>query len=129
MKYLYLILLVFGIATLSNCKKLAGEGGLATIKGKVYVKDYDINGFLIGEGYGADEDVYISYGDHTTVDNDTKTSYTGEYIFNNLQKGKYTIFVYTDCDTCALGTRANKIEVEITSRTEIVELEDLLLEK
>jgi hypothetical protein len=111
------------------CKKVPGDGGLATITGKVYAKDFDINGFLTGEGYIADEKVFISYGDNTTVDNDVNTSYNGEYKFEFLQKGKYTVFVYTNCDTCSLGTRAIMKVVEINSRKEVVVLEDFNIEK
>ena len=112
-----------------TCKKYPGEGGLASITGKVYAKDYDINGFLVGEGYIADEKVYISYGDHTTIDNDVNTSYTGEFKFDFLQKGKYTIFVYSKCDTCDLGTRAEIKTIEITGRKQEITLNDFNIEK
>ena len=56
-KYTYLILL--SVALLS-CSKDEGYGGLATIKGKVYGKDYNSSGYLVGEGYLGDVSVYIS---------------------------------------------------------------------
>lgn len=125
--------ILLGIITISiflvTCKKVPGEGGLASITGKVYAKDYDINGFLVGEGYIADEKVYISYGDHTTIDNDVNTSYTGEFKFDFLQKGKYTLFVYSKCDTCDLGTRAEIQTVEITGRKQEINLADFNIEK
>lgn len=127
-RYIASIVLVISVLLLA-CKKLPGTGGLASISGKVYAKDYDVNGFLIGEGYLSDEKVYISYGDNTTIDNDVNTSYNGEYRFDFLQKGKYSIFVYTRCDTCSLGTRAIIKEVEISSRKEEIVLEDLNIEK
>lgn len=125
----YLLFIIFVSSSFITCKKIAGEGGLATIKGKVYAKDYDSSGFLVGEGYVPDEKVYISYGDHTTIDNDVNTSYNGEYTFEFLQKGTYSVFVYTKCDTCDLGTRAIIKKVEITERKQILTLEDFNIDK
>lgn len=114
---------------LSACKKLPGEGGLATIKGKIYAKDYDVNGFLRGEGYIPEERVYISYGADTNVSNEVRTSYNGEYKFEFLQKGKYSIFVYTNCDTCGLGVRPVVQKVEITTRKQVITLADINITK
>ncbi len=121
-----LIALLTGFAA---CKKDPGTGGLATIQGKVYAYDYNTYGELVDSGYIADEKVYISYGDHTTVDNDLNTSYNGAYMFEWLQKGDYTVFVLSKCDTCPLGTTHIAQKVTIDSRKQVVTLPDFVINK
>jgi len=87
----------FCMLLFASCAKDEGEGGTATIKGKLFEKKYD-SGFytLLSESASPDEKVYIIYGgDHETYDDDYNTSYNGEYEFKYLQKGSYTIFAYT----------------------------------
>ena len=59
---------------LFSCSKVEGEGGAATIKGKITVKDYNNAGTTLQDTYpGADRDVYIVYGNENTFyDNDIK---------------------------------------------------------
>ena len=77
-----------------SCKKQAGEGGFASIEGKLYVKNYDTYfSILLSEHYVPGENVYIIYGDGTEVANSVKTSYDGSFKFNYLRKGKYKVFV------------------------------------
>lgn len=125
--------IAFGLVSLlggfASCKKDPGTGGLATIKGKVYAYDYNTYGELVDSGYIADEKVYISYGDHTTVDDDVNTSYTGGYMFEWLQKGDYTVFVLSKCDTCPLGTTHIEQKVTIESRKQVVNLPDFVIKK
>lgn len=108
----------------ASCSKEEGEGGRATIKGKVKVKKYD-NSFqtLLSESYAPNEDVYIIYGsDHDTYDNDYKTSYNGEYEFPYLQKGTYKIFAYS-VDTTGVSQTGyideNKPKIPVFATVEI----------
>ena len=82
----------------SSCNKVEGEGGAATIKGRIIVHDYNNAGTTLQDTYpGADRDVYIVYGNQNTFyDNDIKTSYDGSFEFRYLQKGDYQIFVYEE---------------------------------
>lgn len=84
----------------TSCQKEEGEGGKASISGKVYVHDYD-GSFtqLQAEYYAAEQDVYIVYGDHDVYDDDMKTSYNGAFEFKYLRKGTYSIFVYSKDST------------------------------
>lgn len=87
-----LIALVF-----SQCTKTEGEGGAATIKGRVMVQDYTLSNNKNGEPYGAyDTKVYIIYGNGTTYHDDYDCSYDGSYEFRNLRKGTYKIFAYSE---------------------------------
>lgn len=113
------------LAGISACKKQPGDGGLASIHGRVY--GYDTNNFGIAadSGYLADARVFLAYGDNTWVDDDTRTSYTGEYRFAFLRPGNYSVWVISDCDSCALQQGVDLIKVTIDDPRGTVELRDL----
>jgi len=126
-KFLFFLTTIVLFFLFSSCKKVAGDGGLASIQGKVYAIDYDKTGLIKSEGYLGDERVCLSYGNNTTVDAETRTSYTGEYKFDFLQKGDYTVFVYSPCDTCPLLQRSVLQKATIVERKEVITLDDLLI--
>lgn len=120
---------IFFIATLFlfSCKKEAGEGGTASIKGRVWGYDINTSGIVTDSAEVQDARVYISYGDNTTVDDDTRSSYTGEYIFRGLQKGTYTVFVYSQCNDCPFNQEVVKQTIEITENGKEVLVPDLII--
>ncbi|MDD4149038.1 MAG: hypothetical protein PHE33_03325 [Bacteroidales bacterium] len=94
MKNIFLILVLI---TMISCEKSPGEGGNITIIGSVWVKDYNSTFTEYrGEYVAMEEDVFIVYGDNIGYDDKTKTDYLGNYKFNYLRPGKYTIFVYSE---------------------------------
>ncbi|MDD2633871.1 MAG: hypothetical protein PHW82_00040 [Bacteroidales bacterium] len=94
------ILLLSILITLISCEKKPGEGGNVTIAGSVWVKDYNSTFTEYRGEYAAmEEDVFIVYGDNIGYDDKTKTDYLGNYKFNYLRPGKYTIFVYSKDST------------------------------
>lgn len=98
-----------------SCSKVEGPGGSSSITGKVRIEVYDIGGTLINSYDAPGEDVYLIYGeDGTFYDDDVETSYDGSFEFNFLQKGKYQLFVYQDCNTCPSGKDVVLVDVEIT---------------
>ena len=111
--------------SLISCSKEAGEGGTSSIQGKIFGYDVNTSGIVTDSAYVQDARVYISYGDGTTVDNDVRTSYTGDYIFRGLRKGKYTIFVYSQCNSCPFNQEVVKQTVEITDNKQEVTAPDL----
>ena len=127
MKNLTVVMCLFLV--LAGCHKNAGEGGTSSIKGKVYIRDYNSAGQLQAEYYATEERVYIIYGDADFYGNDKRTSFDGTYQFDFLRKGTYTIFAYQSCDTCASGVEAVKAIAEITSNNSTDELPDLILKK
>ncbi|MFN8288294.1 MAG: hypothetical protein U0V74_16175 [Chitinophagales bacterium] len=122
-------LLALGLVGVSSCAKDPGTGGLASISGRVYAYDYNTYNELVDSGYLADENVYISYGDHTTVDDNVKTNYNGEFKFEWLQKGDYSLWVYTKCDSCTLGQDYVMQKVTITKRKENAVLPEFVIKK
>lgn len=101
-----LLLLVF-----AACKKGPGEGGNSTITGKVWVKDYN-GDFTIfnGEYAGADEDVYVIYGNDASYGDKVKAGPDGVFEFKYLRPGDYTVYVYSKDKT--MTTASNKVAVK-----------------
>ena len=97
------------------CSKEAGEGGNASIKGMIWVKDYNPNFTLLnGEYPGADRDVYIIYGDDISYGDRLKASPDGRFEFKYLRKGKYTLYVYSKDSTLTSPSLTTTVQVEAT---------------
>lgn len=121
------LLLLFVIMGANSCSFDEGKGGSATIKGKVYLEDYNSDGILVAEGYAPDWSVYIQYGEETVVGNENKTAPDGSYEFDFLHVGNYTIYAYSKCNACPNNKEAISKKVTIDSKDEIVEVEDILV--
>jgi hypothetical protein len=110
---------------LAGCTKPEGEGGASVIYGKVYAFNYNSSGVLKEEYYLADEDVFIIYGDGDNYYDDSyETSFDGSFRFQYLRPGTYTVFVYSDCESCPSGTEEVSQTVEIYSNNEDIILPD-----
>lgn len=124
-------LLVITIA-IASCKKPAGEGGKSSIKGTIWVEDWN-SGFTVknGEYAGYDEDVYIIYGDDVSYSDKTKSNYNGEYEFKYLRKGKYKIYVYSKDKTLVSVSGEVSVvkEVEITNKKEVKTVDQIIIYK
>lgn len=117
------------ILVLTACEKPAGEGGLGSITGKVYVREYTSSGVFKSEYFAPDEKVYIVYGDRPIYDDETRTHLDGTYQFNYLNKGTYTLFAYSECDTCDVPVIAVQEQVTIDSRGEQVSVPLITISK
>ena len=131
--YQIALMLVFTLLT-NSCKKPAGPGGKASIKGKIYVKDFDVAAYgLISQYYGPGENVYICYGNNNIVGNHVNTSTDGSYQFLYLRKGHYKIFALSR-DTSIHVAGSNKtipvsVEIDITSNSQQFTLPDIIINK
>jgi hypothetical protein len=128
----FTLLIMVCISLLTACKKSAGEGGKSTVKGKIQVEDWN-GAFTVknGEYAGADEDVYIIYGDNVSYNDKTKANYTGEFEFKYLRKGKYKIYVYSK-DKSLQSTSGNVSivkEIELTGKKQTTTLETIVIYK
>ncbi len=93
MKYLQLALIAL---LLSSCQKSEGEGGNSSITGKVMLEQW--NSTFTVQSYtteAQDYDVFIVYGDEVGYSDKTETDYQGEYKFDFLREGDYTLYVYS----------------------------------
>ncbi len=105
----------------SSCEKDAGEGGSSSVTGYVHVTDYNASFLIIqGEYPGADEDVYIIYGDEVAIGDRVKAGPDGRFEFKYLREGKYTVYVYSE-DTSLAGNIAVSKVVEITDKKQTVD--------
>ena len=125
---------VIMIAIGSSCKKAAGPGGRATVKGKVYAYDYDnTQKYLISKGYSSGDKVFISYGSHTTIDNNVTTGIDGAFEFRYLCKGHYKVFVNSLDTTFKIKGNDTEYpvikEFDITSVDQTVTLDDIVINK
>lgn len=115
-----------------SCKKEPGEGGFASIQGKLYVRNYDASFTIVtSEYYLPGENVYIIYGNGTEIGSSVKTSYDGSFKFNYLRKGKYKIFaIGKDSSQPNLSIpKEALIEITITEKKQKIVLEDLVINK
>src|SRR5688500_8864694 len=117
MKRLIGLSMSVSILAFAACEKAPGEGGTSSISGKLKV--YDVNGLgdTVDEYWAMDEDVFIIYGDNDeTYDDKFSCSYDGSFRFDYLTPGTYTLFAYSDCDTCPDFRTPVKKVVEITDK-------------
>ncbi len=124
MKKLISLLIIVISVTIFSCKKPAGEGGNSTIKGTIYVEEWN-SAFTVHDvtkdRLGADVDVYIVYGDDITYGNKLKSSPDGIFEFKYLRKGSYTVYAYSK-DPSPDGKVAVKIKAEITGKKQTVDV-------
>lgn len=80
---------------------------------------------LIDSGYYPGQRVFISYGNSTTADDDTRSGWDGTYKFEWLQKGDYTVWTISECDSCQLEIHTDRIDVNISEAKETVTVRDL----
>lgn len=115
-----LIIISLGV----SCKKGAGEGGRASIKGKVFSVNYNSSFTLAQDsGYLGGQKIYIIYGDEIAVGDNQDTNNKGEFEFKFLRKGHYKVFVYTKINSNHLDSAVVQL-AEITTGKQTVELPD-----
>ncbi len=132
-----LFLISFLILVLTSCNK-EGKGGSSTIEGHVKVNLYLINSIadtviLVNNYVAKDEKVYIIYGENTTFDDDTKTTYNGKFKFDYLYKGNYTIYTYSECifhlEDCPSGKNTVIQKIVINKDNETVTVPEITINK
>lgn len=129
--FIFKITVVFVFTILAySCSKEPGEGGNSTLYGSVWVKDYNNTFTVLNSEYdGADEDVYIIYGDDQSYADKVSTNYEGVFEIKYLRPGKYTLYVYSKDST--LQSPSGKIpiikEVEITEKNQEVEVPEFVI--
>ena len=125
-----LIVIIFLILVPESCTKEEGEGGNASIRGKVYAKYYNKTfTILLGEGYAPEVDVYIIYGDDFSYGDRIRTNYNGAFEFKYLRKGNYKVYAYSKDST--MMDPSDKLpviaDVKISDKNETIEIQDLVI--
>lgn len=133
---LSLVLLITITLLVAGCAKEPGIGGNATIKGSVYAKHYNSTfTVLLSSYYVPDTYVYLVFGDDTNYGTRIKTNYKGEFEFNYLYPGAYTVYTYS-IDSAAIVNFAVDPpetaiieEINIDSKNADIDLGDLIVYK
>lgn len=120
----FFIVMIFAFL---GCSKEEGVGGNASVSGMIYVQDVsEVSGAVLSTYKAMDKDVYIIYGDHEVYDDKTSTSYNGRFQFKYLYPGSYTVYIYSECDTCAAGEEAKIIEFTLENK-QAKDLDDIYI--
>lgn len=111
------------VLLLMSCNKEAGEGGQASIRGKVNtnIRLVLTNPSTFQTSFpAADQEVFIVYGENISPDDRVHTNFDGEFEFQFLREGTYTIYTYSKDTTGTNGVDPDRMavvkEVEITDR-------------
>ena len=116
-----------------SCKKEEGEGGMATIKGSIWVRDWDKNFNLMMYEYpGLDEDVFIVYGDQVGYGDKLSTDLNGNFEFKYLRKGTYTIYALSDTLPSANVSYAQfpvAVKIEISEKKQVIDIGKLTVNR
>lgn len=119
-----ILILAFSMLVIS-CSKEPGFGGLSTISGKVWATDITPNSQIIqDEGYTANIKVVIAVENSGMILDEVRTDLNGSYKFEELRKGVYQIWTFTDCDSCRNNEAPIIQRVEIKQRKEEIALPD-----
>jgi len=110
------------------------DDGTAVIKGVVNVIDYLDesqwpNLIIDYVAPALEQEVYLTYGDHSFYDERIRTQHDGYFEFSKLIPGDYLIFLYSEDVTGSAEHVALKYEVTITGYDQVVDLGVINIEK
>jgi hypothetical protein len=113
------------------CSKEPGTGGISSIYGKVFVKDYNTAYTVLYEQYyGQDVDVYLIYGDDRSYSEHVSTAYDGSFEFKYLRPGDYHVFCYSEDSTLQTHALIPIIrDISITEKNQQVEVPEMVIFK
>jgi hypothetical protein len=111
-------------------RKLKWNEGNSFVTGKIMINYYnDDFSLLLSEEPARDEDVFLMFGNNTSVSDDTKTSMSGNFQFSYLWPGNYTLFYYSE-DTTGISPEGIAIVNEFTlQQNQTVEFDNLIIKK
>lgn len=110
------------------------DDGNASISGRIYLINYYKESewphmIVKDTSYAQELEVYIKYGDHEFYDDRIRTQYDGTFVFDELIKGEYLIFVYSQDLTGATQNEVIFREVKIENEFDNIKVEDIYVRK
>lgn len=114
------MLLLSSLLLFTACEKEEGEGGTNSIKGKVWVRNYNGSFTSLNNEYpGIAEDVYIIYGDDVSYGDRMEANHNGEYEFKYLREGDYTIYVYSKDSAAIVNGNPNAPKTAMVKKVRV----------
>jgi len=132
-----ILLFITTILALTACEKSPGEGGTSKISGNVtyFTTTFNAQTSNMDTIYypKANKDIYIIYSDNENdiFNDNTETDWNGNFHFQYLRKGDYTIYTYVDSIVVNTITYDYPIfkHVSITSNNSTNILSDFIIQK
>lgn len=120
--------------TLAKINVLDFDEGNSSISGRIYLVDYDQSTIctlypVSDTSYAQEQEVYIVYGSHEYYDDRIRTHYDGTFKFDNLIKGIYKVYTYSEDITGATQMIPVIRQVEITAENQDIVVNDIYIEK
>jgi hypothetical protein len=114
------------IGNIVKYKTIDYDEGTATVKGVVGGLYYSKNfSYILGLDYAKDHDVYLSFNKRPNSENKTSTMYNGSYLFNNLIKGDYTLYTYSENPDNSGIPKVIKKEFSITQDNQVLQMDSI----
>lgn len=110
-----LAVVFLAIPLLYSCSKEAGSGGLAQITGHIDVQRRAVlsnASTIIDTVEGRDMEVYLVYGDNLSPDEKVMTNYNGDFSFESLRPGEYTVYIYSQDTLGSASSNPTKMVVK-----------------
>ncbi len=122
------------MGTLEKLRTIDYDDGSAKIKGVVKVIDYvDTSTWpnLVIEKtyYASEQEVYLTYHNHSFYDDRIRTQGGGVFEFGGLIPGNYLVFLYSDDVSGESDKLTLEFEVSIDDLNQVVDLGEIVIEK
>jgi hypothetical protein len=125
--------LLFVSLTLFSCIRTPGEGGRASITGSVdLIRRVQLNNpsSNVDTIAASNVEVFIIYGDHLGPDDKVDTNPDGDFTFEWLRTGDYTLYVYSE-DTSVTSTPLPRVavsyEIQIQDKDDVIHLDPFVI--
>jgi hypothetical protein len=122
------------LGELQKLSTLDYDEGAAVIRGVVKEIAYDgdsrwPNLVIDYIDFAFEQEVYLTYGNHSFYDDRIRTQHDGSFEFSKLIPGNYLIFLYSEDVTRETDRVVIKREVTITEMDQVVDLGEITIEK
>lgn len=124
----------YDLGELVKVKSIDYDDGSASIKGRVFLINYlnssEYPNLIVKDtSLAQDQDIFITYGNHAFHDDKIETTYDGTFLFQDLIKGNYKVFLYSEDITGKTEDIVIMHEVSISSEFTEIDLGDIYIEK